>query len=260
MNFSSKFTVAMATAAVFCPLAASANPVSTGSPSTGSTAAAVSIKFQKCKCGPTDGNFSIDPGRNTNGSGSGIKELSAAVATGETKAKANASSDRSGTKANAYGYSAPVSFSYRSYSDLSNRQYRSEYSQNSEYKEQAAVEFASNKKKSRSQSESESEKVELEKKGGSDRHDGKHNWDRKDGRGYHDDKGKFVEYSRSETEQSQSASNSERSRSRKSSEQSSAIENSAGKESKDSTRNKSGTSYSYTGSSAGLSFIPAIVK
>lgn len=252
MNFSSKFTVAMATAAVFCPLAASANPVSTGS-----TAAAVSIKFHECKCGPTSGNFSIDPGRNANGSGSGVKELSAAVATGETKAKANASSDRSGTKANAYGYSVPVSFSYRSYSDLSNRQYRSEYSQNSEYKEQAAVEFASNQKKSRSQSESESEKVELEKKGGSG---GKHNWDRKDGRGYHDDKGKFVEYSRSETEQSQSASNSERSRSRKSSEQSSAIANSSGKESKDSTRNKSGTSYSYTGSSAGLSFIPAIVK
>jgi hypothetical protein len=239
MNFSSKFTVAIATAAVFCPLAVSANPVSTGS-----TAAAVSIKFQECKCGPTSGNFSIDPGRNANGGGTGVQELSAAVATGETKAKANAASDRSGTKANAYGYSAPVTFSYRSYSDLSNRQYRSEYSQNSEYKEEAAVEFASNQKKNRSQSESESEKVALEKKGG----------------GYYDDKGKFVEYRRSETEQSQSASNSERSLSGKSSERSIAIENSSGKESKDSTRNKSGTSYSYTGSSAGLSFIPAIVK
>jgi hypothetical protein len=240
MNFSSKFTVAMATAAVFYPLAVSANPVSTGS-----TAAAVSIKFQECKCGPTSGNFSIDPGRNTNGGGTGVKELSAAVATGETKAKANASSDRSGTKANAYGYSAPVTFSYRSYSDLNNRQYRSEYSQNSEYKEEAAVEFAASQKKNRSQSESESEKVALEKKGG---------------RGYYDDKGKFVEYRRSETEQSQSASSSDRSISGKSSERSIAIENSSGKESKDSTRNKSGTSYSYTGSSAGLSFIPAIVK
>jgi hypothetical protein len=240
MNFSSKLTVAMATAAIFCPLAASANPVSTGS-----TAAAVSIKFQECKCGPTSGNFSIDPGRNANGGGTGVQELSAAVATGETKAKANAASDRSGTKANAYGYSAPVSFSYRSYSDLSNRQYRSEYSQNSEYKEEAAVEFASNQKKNRSQSESESEKVALEKNGG---------------RGYYDDKGKFVEYRRSETEESQSASNSERNLSRKSSERASAIENSSGTESKDSTRNKNGTSYSYTGSSAGLSFIPAIVK
>jgi hypothetical protein len=236
MNFSSKFTVAIAATAVFFPLAASANPVSTGS-----TAAAVSIKFQECKCGPTSGNFSIDPGRNTNGGGSGVQELSAAVATGETKAKANAASNKSGTTANAYGYSAPVSFSYRSYSDVSNRQYRSEYAQSSEYKEQAAIEFAANSKKSRSQSESE--KVALEKKGG---------------RGYYDDKGKFVEYRRSETEQS--ASNSERSLSGKASAQASATENSSGKESKESSSNKNGTSYSYTGSSAGLSFIPAIVK
>jgi hypothetical protein len=236
MNFSSKLTVAMATAAtVLFPLAASANPVSTGS-----TAAAVSIKFQECKCGPTSGNFSIDPGRNTNGGGSGVQELSAAVATGETKAKANAASNKSGTTANAYGYSAPVSFSYRSYSDVSNRQYRSEYAQSSEYKEQAAIEFAANSKKSRSQSESE--KVALEKKGG----------------GYYDDKGKYVEYRRSETEQS--ASNSERSLSGKASAQASAAENSSGKESKESASNKNGTSYSYTGSSAGLSFIPAIVK
>jgi hypothetical protein len=150
MNFSSKFTLAIATAAIFYPLAAVANPVSTGS-----TAAAVSIKFQECKCGPTSGNFSINPGGNASGGGNGVQELSAAVATGETKAKAEASSKKSGTNASAYGYSKPVSFTYETYSDVSNKKYRSEYTQNSEYQKEAAIEFAASQKKSASESEYE---------------------------------------------------------------------------------------------------------
>jgi hypothetical protein len=237
MKFSSKLTAVVATAAIFCPISAYANPVSTGS-----TAAAVSIKFQDCKCGPTSGNFSINPGGNANGGGTGVQELSAAVATGETKATAKSASNKSGTTANAYGYSAPVNFSYRTYSDVSNRTYSSEYTQNSEYKEQAAIEFAAKQKNSESTSASETEKVSLLKKG------------------YYDSKGNYIKYNSSETETSKSSSSSDGSLSLKANGQASASQSSASTKYSASNSNENGTSYEYTGSSAGLSFIPAIVK
>lgn len=123
MNFSSKLTIAIATAAALCPIAANANPVV----STGSTAATVSIKFQSCKkCGPTSGDFSITPGTKSTGGGNGVQELSAAVATGETRADATSTSNFAGTTATATGFSQPVTFSYSNTSDVSNRTITSE--------------------------------------------------------------------------------------------------------------------------------------
>ncbi|WP_310481130.1 hypothetical protein [Chamaesiphon sp. VAR_48_metabat_403] len=243
MNFSSKFTLAIATASILCPLAAVANPVSTGS--TGSTAAAVSIKFQDCKCGPTSGNFSINPGGNASGGGNGVQELSAAVATGETKAKAEASSKKSGTNASAYGYSKPVSFSYETYSDVSNKKYRSEYTQNSEYQKEAAIEFAASQKKSESESEYDTASVDKKVRGG---------------RGYYDSKGKYIEYSRDTKSGSESESSSSRNVELSAKLEASASQSSASKKSSESANNESGTNYKYTGSSVGLSYIPAIVK
>jgi hypothetical protein len=210
MNFSSKFTLAIATASILCPLAAVANPVSTGS--TGSTAAAVSIKFQDCKCGPTSGNFSINPGGNASGGGNGVQELSAAVATGETKAKAEASSKKSGTNASAYGYSKPVSFTYE-----------------------------------KSASESEYDTASVDKKVSA-------------GRGYYDSKGKYIEYSRDTKSGSESASSSAANIDLKAKLEASASQSSSSKKSSESANNESGTNYKYTGSSVGLSYIPAIVK
>ncbi len=114
MNFSSKLTIAIAaaTAAAICPIAAYAEPT------TGSTAATVSIKFQQK--GATSGNYTIVPGGNANGGGSGVKELSAAVATGETNANATSASNFAGTSATASGFSQPVTFSYSNTSDISN--------------------------------------------------------------------------------------------------------------------------------------------
>jgi hypothetical protein len=130
MNFPSKLTIAIAAASIICPIAANASPVV----STGSTAAAVSIKFQSYRGGPTNGNFTMNPGTNASGGGSGVQELSAAVATAETKATAESSSSRSGTKATAKGYSAPVSFKYTTNSDVSNSNQQSEYAYRRNYK------------------------------------------------------------------------------------------------------------------------------
>jgi methionine-rich copper-binding protein CopC len=64
---------------------------------TGTTAAAVSIKFnENCNC---SGSFYQTT--NTNGGSNGLKELSSAVATGPSGAKANSSTDLTGTKASA---------------------------------------------------------------------------------------------------------------------------------------------------------------
>jgi hypothetical protein len=114
MNFQSKLTIAIATAtaAAICPIAASAEPT------TGSTAATVSIKFQKS--GATSGGYTIVPGGNANGGGNGVKELSAAVATGETDAHATSASNYAGTSATATGFSKPVFFKYSNTSDISN--------------------------------------------------------------------------------------------------------------------------------------------
>jgi hypothetical protein len=132
MNLSSKIALALlagsTAATVGYPMVASALPA------TGSTAAAVSIKFQDT--GATVGNATLNPGGTTNATGNnGVKELSAAVATGESTAKANSSSGSStsvivgntlvgtntvGTSASAEGFSQPVKFSYTNTSDVSN--------------------------------------------------------------------------------------------------------------------------------------------
>lgn len=113
MNFPSKLTLAVATASVLCPIAAYAGPT------TGSTAAAVSIKFEGTAA---SGYSTIAPGGTTNAGGSnGIKELSAAVATGESSAEAKSSSYVGGTNSSANGWSAPVTFTYSTSSDISNK-------------------------------------------------------------------------------------------------------------------------------------------
>ncbi len=132
MKLSSKIALALLTggtaATVGYPMVASALPA------TGSTAAAVSIKFQDT--GATVGNATLNPGGTTNANGNnGVKELSAAVATGESNAKASSSSGSStsvivgtalvgtntvGTSATAEGISAPVTFKYTNTSDVSN--------------------------------------------------------------------------------------------------------------------------------------------
>jgi hypothetical protein len=113
MKFSAKLTLALAAGSALFPVAVQALP------STGTTAAAVSIKFD----GTSTGNFSIQPGSNAAGSGTGVRELSAAVATGETESTASSASLTSGanagTTATAKGFSQPVTFSYVSTSDMS---------------------------------------------------------------------------------------------------------------------------------------------
>ncbi len=237
MNFTSKLTIAIATAAALCPIAANASPVV----STGSTAAAVSIKFQKCNCGPTSGNFSINPGANANGGGTGVQELSAAVATGETRAKAESGSSWSGTKATAHGYSTPVTFKYTTTSDVSNKDRRSEYTYSSDYKEQAAIEFAAAKKNSAFLKASYSEQIDLLKKG------------------YYRD-GKYIKYTSSEMAALEASRMSDGSLTIKAHGKASALESRSGKNSKVTNHNERTTHYEYTGSSAGLSVIPAMPK
>ena len=237
MNFTSKLTIAIATAAAICPIAANASPVV----STGSTAAAVSIKFQDCNCGPTSGNFSINPGANAGGGGTGVKELSAAVATGETKAKAESASTGSGTTASAKGYSAPVSFKYITTSDVSNSNKQSEYAYRSEYKEQAAIEFAAAQKSSEFLNASASEKIDLLKKG------------------YYRN-GKYIKYTSSEMAALEASRDSEASLTIKANGKASALATETSKKSKVTMDNDRTTNYEYTGTSAGLSFIPAIPK
>jgi hypothetical protein len=238
MNFPSKLTLAIATAAAIYPIAANASPVV----STGSTAAAVSIKFHDCKCNNTSGNFSISPGANASGGGTGVQELSAAVATGETRANADSASSRSGTTATAKGYSAPVSLTYTTTSDVSNSDRRSEYTYNSDYKAQAAIEFAAKQKNSEFANASETEKIDLLKKG------------------YYDRNGKYIKYSSSEMETASSGSSSDGSLTIKADGKASALATGSGKNSKVTMNNERGTSYEYTGTSAGLSVIPAIPK
>ena len=205
MKVSSKLALAIATASIASivfPIAAYAGP------STGSTAAAVSIKFNDCKCGPTTGNFSITPGGNANGAGSGIKELSAAVATGETRAKADSAASHSGTNAYAEGYSKPVSFTYETHSDVRNKTYKSEYDYDSEYTLQAEIELDANFKKPHKP----------------------HN----------------------------SASSKEGSLTLNASGVASSVVSNSGQTHKTYGSTETGTSYHYTGSSAGLSYIPII--
>lgn len=106
MNITSKLALAIATVTTIGiaidPMVAGAAPV------TGSTAAAVTIKFQDP--GTTSGSFSLNPDGTATSNSNGVKEISAAIATGETKATATSGSTGSGITATAEGFSQPVTF------------------------------------------------------------------------------------------------------------------------------------------------------
>jgi hypothetical protein len=231
MNFTSKIALALAAGttaiSVGFPLVASANPV------TGSTAAAVSIKFHKSG----SGNFSINPGGNTSGGGSSVQELSAAVATGETEATAKAQSTRKGTSADARGYSAPVYFSYETYNSQSKNQSAGELNTQSNYSEQAAIEFAAGQKNSVSAFISETEKVSKTTKGQ-----------------------KVTSFSKEEIEIAKLKASNEANVKLVANSQASASQSLNLKASEQSSTSDVGTLYEYKGSSAGLQFLPALVK
>jgi hypothetical protein len=267
MNFPSKLTLVVAAGSIFCPIAAYAGPT------TGSTAAAVSIKFQDCKCGPTKGDFSINPGGNANGGGSGVQELSAAVATGETKAKANSESNKSGTTASAVGFSQPVTFSYVTTSDVSNqkdtRDYSSKY--NSQYNE--ASESASSKKKSDYETYNATNRTQGDAANGTKGTGRSENETANSGGGNGSDassesetssKGKnSSSYSTSSNNSGGSKNTTEGSSSESTKSQSSNSQDGYSSNTIDNTSNvlnktNTGTSYEYTGSAAGLSYIPII--
>ena len=90
-----------------------ANPAA-AEPNVGSTAAAVSIVFQDP--GTTGGNFSLAPNGSINSNVNGVKEISAAVATGETRSIATAGNKT----ANAEGFSQPTTFRFNTFNDAIN--------------------------------------------------------------------------------------------------------------------------------------------
>jgi hypothetical protein len=231
MKLTAKIALALAAGttaiAVGSPLVATANPV------TGSTAAAVSIKFHKSG----SGNFSINPGGNTTGGGSSVQELSAAVATGETEATAKAQSTRKGTSADARGYSTPVYFSYETYNTQASRQASGESASQSQFKAQAAVEFAAGKKNAISTSNSETEKVSKTTKGR-----------------------KVTTFSKEESEMAKYNASSDEYAKLVASGEASASESMSVKGSEQSSNSSVGTLYEYKGSSAGLQFLPPLVK
>ena len=134
MKLSSKITLALAAGSILCPLAAQAVPVT----NTGTTAAAVSIKFD----GTSNGNFSIVPGANATGGGTGVRELSAAVATGETESTASSATTKLGTTSSAKGFSQPVTFSYSTTSDISNISKTSEFASSNTAQKNSASQSA----------------------------------------------------------------------------------------------------------------------
>jgi hypothetical protein len=230
MKLTSKIALALVattTAAIVAPLAATANPV------TGSTAAAVSIKFGKYG----NGNFSITPGSNANGGGTNVQELSAAVATGETDAKAKSSSSRMGTSADAIGYSAPVTLSYETYNSRTSMQTALDASSTAEFKGQAAIDFAANSKTSASTATAANSQYSQITKGR-----------------------KVTSINSEAAAYAEAKAASEASTKLTASAQASALETAARKESASGSTSSVGTKYQYTGSSAGLQFLPAVVK
>jgi hypothetical protein len=208
--------------------------VAAAGPTTGSTAAAVSIKFQKSG---GNGNFTINPGSTATGGGSGIQELSAAVATGETLATAESKSNKQGTSATANGFSAPVTLSYETFNNQSKVQGTSESTSNSEFKAQAAVDFAAAQKSSQSSSLFESEKLSLTTKGK-----------------------KVTNLTVEQIEAAKAAASSEANVKLTASLNASASQSATKKDSASIATSSVGTNYQYTGSSTGLQFLPAVVK
>lgn len=232
MNFTTKIALALVastTAGVVAyPMVAAAGP------NTGSTAAAVSIKFQKSG---GNGGFTITPGSTATGGGSGIQELSAAVATGETSATAEAKSNKRGTSATANGYSAPVTLSYETYNTQTKVQGSSESAAYSEFKAQAAIDFAAGQKNSQSVSFFESDRLSLTTKGK-----------------------KVTNLTTESIESAKARANSEANVKLAASLDASASQSATNKESAAVSTSSVGTNYQYTGSSAGLQFLPAVVK
>ncbi len=226
MSFSTKIAVIIATAAIFSPVAAFAD--------TGSTAAAVSIKFNSHSA--TAGKFSITPGGNASGGGTGISELSAAVATGETSAKADSSSSKHGTTANADGWSAPVEFGYEAVTANTSDQSKYQYTAASKYEEQAALAFAANQSQYHHSSGQSTKDATLAIKK------------------------KSLNASVDKQSASQSASGSNGSVSLNASLKASATKNETGSGSTASTGKETKTTYHYSGPATGLKFLPAIVK
>lgn len=230
MNFTTKIALVLiaGTAGVIAnPIIASANP-------TGSTAAAVSIKFQKSG---GDGSFTINPGSTATGGGNGIQELSAAVATGETSAHAQAQSNRKGTSATANGYSAPVTLSYETFSIQSKVQGSSESTAYSEFKAQAALEFASAQKNSQSASMFQADRLNLTTKGK-----------------------KVTNLNTEAIKSATSEASSDGTVKLNASLDASASQSATNKQSAAASNSSVGTNYQYTGSSAGLQFLPSVVK
>ena len=231
MNFNTKIAfalIATTTAGVVSPMVANA------SPTTGSTAAAVSIVFQK-KGGT--GGFTINPGSTANGGGSGIQELSAAVATGETSATAAAQSNKKGTSATANGFSAPVTLTYETFNTQTRVQGSSESTANSEFKAQAAIDFAAAQKSSQSASFFEADRLSLTTKGK-----------------------KVTNLTTESIESAKARANSEANVKLAASLDASASQSATNKQSASGSTSSVGTNYQYTGSSAGLQFLPAVVK
>jgi hypothetical protein len=232
MNFTTKIALALVASTTAGVVAYPM--VATAGPSTGSTAAAVSIKFQKS--GGT-GNFTINPGSTATGGGSGIQELSAAVATGETSATAEAKSNKQGTSATANGFSAPVTLTYETFNNQSKIQGTSESTSNSEFKAQAAVDFAAAQKTSQSLATLDVEKLSLTTKGK-----------------------KVTNLTTEQIEALKSSSSSDANVKLTASLNASASQSATRKDSASITTSSVGTNYQYAGSSAGLQFLPAVVK
>jgi hypothetical protein len=266
MKLSSKLTLAIAAASVICPIAANAAPI------TGSTAATVSIKFNDCKCGPTSGQYSITPGGNATGSGSGVKELSAAVATGETKAEANSMSNYSGTSASATGFSKPVTFTYVNTSDISNRTDTSNYSYNSTSQNNKDQKSAWSKKTTDAETYNAANATAGNATNGTNGKGETSNVTANSASGFGSDGSgdsqtssgkKGSSYSTSSNTSSGSKNSTENSTLDTAKSQSSNSQDGLTTAKVDNTSNtlnttKNGTSYNYTGSSAGLANIPII--
>jgi hypothetical protein len=266
MNFSSKLTLAIATATVICPIAANAAPI------TGSTAATVSIKFQE-RGGA--GTYSIVPGGTATGNGTGVKELSAAVATGETKAEASSVSNYGGTSANATGFSHPVTFTYINTSDVSNSKVTSDYSYNSTSQKNKAEQSADSEKSSKSETANAANATAGNATNGTKGKGTSNNDTANSASGITSNGSGDSSTSSSSKNSSSYSTSSNNSSGNGASTENHSTDNAKSKSSNsqdglttgqvDNKSNvlnttKTGTTYNYTGSSVGLSYIPMISK
>jgi hypothetical protein len=230
MSFSTKIAAIIAIGAVFSPMTAFAD--------TGSTAAAVSIKFNSHT--DTAGKFSITPGGNANGGGTGISELSAAVATGETEAVANSASSKAGTTAHARGWSAPVTLTYEAVTEHAAEESKYQHASSSKYENQAAIAFAANQSQYQHSSAQSSKDATVAVKKSK--------------------KFTAVDASLAEKTASQNASGNSSKVTLDASQKSSASSNNSASGSSASTSNGTKVAYEYSGPATGLKYIPAIVK